>query len=220
MLFLRSAMKSTGKCARSIILNCCSIVRFFGGGGSLANSSSGASSGIASYKANHWSKLSARLRADSGASTTSPVAGSRRMATSRPLKRNSLGRRTAWLRPFLNNLAVRVIVAPSRSRVYTTVYTISSAAFRLGGVFFPELAEFLDRGGGLAAVDGFCAHSDALLEVAGEVRGDEDGGGVEQDYVAARAGDAGKHVIEQCFVGFDVAAGEVIDCGALKAGHF
>src|SRR5271165_2636062 len=43
-----------------------------------------------------------------GVMTTSPVASFRRMATSLPSKRNSLGRRTAWLRPFLKSLAVLV----------------------------------------------------------------------------------------------------------------
>ena len=50
-----------------------------------------------------------------------------------------------------------------------------------------ELAEFFERDGGLAGVDGFCAHGDALLQVGGEAPGYENGGGVEQDYVAARA---------------------------------
>src|SRR5580658_6877322 len=37
---------------------------------------------------------------------TSPVDSSRRTKTSSPSKRNSLGKRTAWLRPFLKSLAV------------------------------------------------------------------------------------------------------------------
>src|SRR5258708_30103955 len=37
---------------------------------------------------------------------TSPVSGSLRMKTSREEKRKSEGRRTAWLRPVLNSLAV------------------------------------------------------------------------------------------------------------------
>ena len=57
------------------------------------------------------------------------------------------------------------------------------------------------------------------FEIAGEAGGDEHGGGVEQNDVAARAGNAGEHVIEQRFVGGHIAAGELIDCGAGKAGH-
>ena len=37
--------------------------------------------------------------------------------------------------------------------------------------------------------------------------------------VATRAGNAGEHVVEQRLVGGDVAAGELIDCGAGQAGH-
>src|SRR3990172_9003044 len=44
-----------------------------------------------------------------GLKMTSPVSGSRRINTSSPSKRNSAGRRTAWLRPFLNSLAVCMV---------------------------------------------------------------------------------------------------------------
>src|SRR6266436_3262334 len=55
---------------------------------------------------------------------TSPVAGSCRMKTSLPSKRNSEGRRTAWLRPLRNSFAVRAIGGSSKPLVYTTVYYI------------------------------------------------------------------------------------------------
>ena len=49
--------------------------------------------------------------------------------------------------------------------------------------------------------------------------GDEGGGGVEQDDVAACAFDAGDHVVEQRLIGFDVAAGELGEGGARQTGH-
>ena len=82
-----------------------------------------------------------------------------------------------------------------------------------------ELLELSEGGRGLARVNGFGAEGDALFEIAGEAGGDEDGGGVEQNNVASRAGNAGDHVIEQRFVGGHISAGELIDCGAGKAGH-
>src|SRR5579859_6555022 len=51
-----------------------------------------------------------------GISTT--LSPARAIRTSLPSKRNSFGRRTAWLRPFMNSLAVLVM-----ERVYTMVYT-------------------------------------------------------------------------------------------------
>ena len=49
--------------------------------------------------------------------------------------------------------------------------------------------------------------------------GDEGGGGVEQDNVAACAFDAGEHVVEQSLIGFDIAAGEVGEGCARQTGH-
>src|SRR5579859_6474050 len=58
-----------------------------------------------------WSAISKKLCHESGRRdrTTSPVAGSCRIKTSLPSKRNSEGRRTAWLRPLRNSFAVRAI---------------------------------------------------------------------------------------------------------------
>ncbi len=73
--------------------------------------------------------------------------------------------------------------------------------------------------GGLAGVDGLRAQPDAFLEIGGQPGGDQGCGGVQQDDVAARAGDAGEHVVEQSLVGGDVAAGELIEGGAGQPGH-
>jgi len=52
-----------------------------------------------------------------------------------------------------------------------------------------ELAELFERSGGLSGVDGFGAHGDTLLEVAGEARGYQDGGGVwSRDYARLAPG--------------------------------
>ena len=58
-------------------------------------------------------------------------------------------------------------------------------------------------GCGLAGVDGFGAEDNAFLQVASQSCSDQRGGGVEQDNVAARAGNAGEHVIEQRLVGLE-----------------
>ena len=73
-----------------------------------------------------------------------------------------------------------------------------------------ELAEFGEGGGGLAGVDGFSSHGYAFFEIEGEAGGDEGGGGVEEDDVAARAWDAGEDVVEVGGVGGDISAGELI----------
>ena len=80
-----------------------------------------------------------------------------------------------------------------------------------------ELLQLRESGGGLAGVDGFGAEGDALFKIVGEAGGDKRRRGVEQDNVAARAGNAGEHVVEQSFVGGHVAAGELVDCGAGQA---
>ena len=61
----------------------------------------------------------------------------------------------------------------------------------LSCVLFSELAKFGQGRGGFAGVDGFGAEGYAFFEIGGEVGGDEGGGGVEQDDVAAGAFDAG-----------------------------
>src|SRR5260370_34736313 len=59
---------------------------------------------------------------------TSPVFSSLRIKTSLPSKRNSAGRRTAWLLPLLNSFAVRgmVLASPpafsSPHRPYASIY--------------------------------------------------------------------------------------------------
>lgn len=110
----------------------------------------------------------------------------------------------------------------------TEVYSKSENALKtqndlgllIGGVFCAELAELFEGGGGEAGVDGLGGAGDAFLEVAGESGGDEDGGRVEQDDLAAGSGDAGEDVVEEGAVGGDVAAGELVECGAGEAGHF
>ncbi len=87
-------------------------------------------------------------------------------------------------------------------------------------MFCAELAEFGEGGGGFAGVDGFSAQGYALLEVVNEACGYEGGGGVEEDDVAARAGDAGEDVVEVGGVGGDVSTGELVESGASQAGHF
>src|SRR5215469_16329630 len=62
---------------------------------------------------------------------TSPVSGSCRMKTSVPPKRNSEGRRTAWLLPLRNSFAVRAMELLSSQMdclVYTRVYHTKSRA--------------------------------------------------------------------------------------------
>ena len=54
------------------------------------------------------------------------MAGSLRMNTSLPSKRNSRGRRTAWLRPLVKSLAVLVRRAAASKRAfmdYIMIYT-------------------------------------------------------------------------------------------------
>ena len=60
-----------------------------------------------------------------------------------------------------------------------------------------------------AGVDGFGGEGDAGGEVGGEVGGDEDGGGVEEDDVAAGAAFAGEDGGEDAGVGAGVAARRV-----------
>src|SRR5229473_7198976 len=56
----------------------------------------------------------------------SPVLGSLRMKTSREVNRKSDGKRTAWLRPFLNSLAILSMAEPPRDaeRVWHLAYTM------------------------------------------------------------------------------------------------
>src|SRR5574340_1513106 len=53
---------------------------------------------------------------------TSPVTGSRRTSTSSPSNRNSAGKRTAWLRPFLNSLAVCMMRLLQAKDIYHAIY--------------------------------------------------------------------------------------------------
>lgn len=52
----------------------------------------------------------------------SPVAGSWRIKTSLPSKRNSTGSRTAWLRPLRNSFAVRMMIVDRSKVIYTMIY--------------------------------------------------------------------------------------------------
>src|SRR5271170_4118020 len=76
--------------------------------------------------------------------------------------------------------------------------------------------EFFDSTG----VDGLGGEGDASAEVGGEVGGDEDGGGVEEDDVAARSLFAGEDGGEDVGVGAGVAALEGFDGGALETNVF
>ncbi len=76
--------------------------------------------------------------------------------------------------------------------------------------------EFCDGAG----VDGFGGEGDAGGEVGGEIGGDEDGGGVEEDDVAARTAFAGEDGGEDPGVGAGVAALEGFDGGAGEADVF
>ncbi len=87
-------------------------------------------------------------------------------------------------------------------------------------MFCAEVAEFGQGGCGFAGVDGFSAQGYSLLQVFDEASGDQGGGGVEEDNVAASAGDSGEDVVEVGGVGGDVTAGELIKRGAREAGHF
>ena len=57
------------------------------------------------------------------------------------------------------------------------------------------------------------------FKIAGKAGGNQNCCCVEHDDFATRAGNASEHIVEQSLVGGDVAAGELIDCGARKAGH-
>ena len=76
--------------------------------------------------------------------------------------------------------------------------------------------EFGDGSG----VDGFGGEGDAGGEVGGEVGGDENGGGVEEDDVAAGAAFAGEDGGEDAGVGAGVAALKGFDGGAGEADVF
>ena len=71
-----------------------------------------------------------------------------------------------------------------------------------------------------AGVDGFSCQVDACGEVGGEVGGDEDGGGVEEDDVAAGAAFAGEDGGEDLGVSAGVSAAEGFDGGAREADLF
>ncbi len=68
------------------------------------------------------------------------------------------------------------------------------------------------------SVDGARGEGYAGDEVGGEVGGDQDGGGVEQDDVAAGAAFAGEDGSEDRGVRVSVAANESLDGGAFEAG--
>ena len=71
-----------------------------------------------------------------------------------------------------------------------------------------------------AGVDGFGGEGYAGLEVGDQVGGDEHGGGVEQDYVAAGAGFSGEDCGEDAGVGLSVASPEGFDGSAGEADVF
>src|SRR5580692_3799397 len=71
-----------------------------------------------------------------------------------------------------------------------------------------------------AGVDGFGREGDAGGEIGGEVRRYQDGGGVEEDYVAAGAAFAGEDRGEDGGVGAGVAALQGFDGGAGEADVF
>ena len=76
------------------------------------------------------------------------------------------------------------------------------------GVLLAKFPELSQGRGGLAGVNRIGAEGDAFLEIDCEARGDESRRGVKKNDIAARAGDAGKHVVEQRSIGRDVAAGK------------
>ncbi len=87
-------------------------------------------------------------------------------------------------------------------------------------VRFAELAEFGESGGGLAGVDGFRALGDTFFEVLSEAGGYQGGGGIQENNVAAGAGNAGKDVVEQGRIQLHVAPAELVESGARQASHF
>jgi hypothetical protein len=93
---------------------------------------------------------------------------------------------------------------------------------RWGGSGFRGLrdCEGGDESGDGAGVDGSGGEGDAGGEVGGEVGGDENGGGVEEDDVAAGAAFAGEDGGEDLGVGAGVAALEGFDGGAAEADVF
>src|SRR5215831_3340680 len=56
--------------------------------------------------AGNFSRLSIRVSQDLAFGRSTTALPTRLISTSFPVKRNSFGKRTAWLSPFLNNLAV------------------------------------------------------------------------------------------------------------------
>ena len=77
--------------------------------------------------------------------------------------------------------------------------------------------EVCDEFGDGSAVDGFGGEGESAAKIAGKVGGDEHGGGVEEDDVAAGAFFAVEDGGENCGVGCCVAAAEGVDRGAVKA---
>src|SRR5215472_17555272 len=59
----------------------------------------------------NFSKLSIRVSQDLAFGRSTTALPTRLISTSFPVKRNSFGKRTAWLSPFLNNLAVFMAVS-------------------------------------------------------------------------------------------------------------
>src|SRR5215831_11213957 len=61
--------------------------------------------------AGNFSRLSTRVSQDFAFGRSTTALPTRLISTSSPAKRNSLGKRTAWLSPFLNSLAVFIAVS-------------------------------------------------------------------------------------------------------------
>src|SRR3974377_579701 len=60
----------------------------------------------------NFSRLSIRVSQDLAFGSRTTALPTRLISTSSPAKRNSFGKRTAWLSPFLNNLAVFIRITP------------------------------------------------------------------------------------------------------------
>src|SRR5580704_13867402 len=80
--------------------------------------------------------------------------------------------------------------------------------------------EVCDECGDGSAVYGFGREGESAAKIGREVGGDEDGGGVEEDDVAAWAGLAGEDGAQDAGVGCGVAALKGVDGGAVKAEIF
>src|ERR1700678_2192059 len=80
-----------------------------------------------------------------------------------------------------------------------------------------ELLKLRKGRGGVAGVDCLGAQCDSFFEIASQARGHQNRCGGEYYNIAARAWTAVEHVVKQLFVSGQVAASELIDCGARES---